>query len=96
MLLVIGVLETKDAAGIVASLASRADAAFACSSTHPRALPADRMAEICDRAGVPAIASPTVGEALAAAEAAAEEDDLIFVTGSLYTVADARPRYVEG
>ncbi len=96
LLLVIGVLETKDAAGIVASLASRADAAFACSSTHPRALPADRMAEICDRAGVPAIASPTVGEALAAAEAAAGEDDLILVTGSLYTVADARPRYVEG
>jgi folylpolyglutamate synthase/dihydropteroate synthase len=32
--------------------------------------------------------------ALDAAHSAAEEGDLILVTGSLYTVADARPRYV--
>jgi folylpolyglutamate synthase/dihydropteroate synthase len=38
---------------------------------------------------------PEVADALDAAEANAEDDDFILVTGSLYTVADARPRYVK-
>jgi folylpolyglutamate synthase/dihydropteroate synthase len=33
----------------------------------------------------------TVAAALAAARADAAEDDLVLVTGSFYTVADARP-----
>jgi folylpolyglutamate synthase/dihydropteroate synthase len=41
-------------------------------------------------AGVPTTAYVSVHEALAAAEAQAQEGDLILVTGSLYTVADAR------
>lgn len=96
MLLVVAVLETKDAPGILAALASRAHAAYACANSHPRSIPAERMAELCDRAGVPAIAHPSLEDALEAAESAADEDDLILVTGSLYTVADARPRYVKG
>jgi folylpolyglutamate synthase/dihydropteroate synthase len=39
---------------------------------------------------VPTTDAETVDRALAAARAAAGEDDLILVTGSLYTVADAR------
>lgn len=95
LLLVVGVLETKDAAGIVGALASRADSAFACASSHPRALPAEELAAVCRRAGVPAVACGGVTEALEAAERAADEDDVVLVTGSLYTVADARPRYVK-
>jgi folylpolyglutamate synthase/dihydropteroate synthase len=34
---------------------------------------------------------PSVAAALGAARAEAAENDLILVTGSLYTVADARP-----
>jgi folylpolyglutamate synthase/dihydropteroate synthase len=37
----------------------------------------------------------TVAEAVAAARDAAAEDDLILVTGSFYTVADARPLFVD-
>jgi len=96
LLLVVSILDTKDAAGILEGLASRATTAYACASRHPRALPADRMAELCDAAGIPAIPHASVGEALDAAEAAAAPDDLILVTGSLYTVADARPRYLKG
>ena len=90
LLLVIGILDSKDAEGIVAALAPRASAAYACASSHPGALPAERVAGLCDAAGIPAVPYPTVGDALAAAEAAAGDDDLILVTGSLYTVADAR------
>ncbi|HJV04071.1 MAG TPA: Mur ligase family protein [Actinomycetota bacterium] len=93
--LVIGCLSTKDVAGIVAPLASRADHAYACANSNPKSLPAAEMAAACESAEIPAHAFPTVAGALDAAGAAAEEGDLILVTGSLYTVADARPRYVE-
>lgn len=95
LFLVVGVLETKDAAGIVARLASRTTLAHACASSHPRALSPERMAEICRAAGIETLVQPSVEAALDAAEADAEPDDLILVTGSLYTVADARPRYVK-
>jgi dihydrofolate synthase / folylpolyglutamate synthase len=92
--LVIGCLSTKDVAGIVAPLASRADHAYACANSNPKSLSPREMAAACEAAEIPAHAFPTVDAALDAAQAAAEEGDLILVTGSLYTVADARPRYV--
>lgn len=95
LFLIVSILDTKDAAGILEALATRATTAYACASSHPRALPAERMAELCDAAGIPATPHATVAEALDAAEAAAADDDLILVTGSLYTVADARPRYLK-
>jgi dihydrofolate synthase/folylpolyglutamate synthase len=93
--LVLGILETKDAAGIVTALAPAADATYACANTHERSLPPEELAGVCREAGLAASAYPDVHAALDAAEAAAGEDDLILVTGSLYTVADARPRYVK-
>ncbi|HEX2029925.1 MAG TPA: Mur ligase family protein [Actinomycetota bacterium] len=93
--LVIGVLRDKDVDGIVGALASRADVGYATASSSDRALEAEAMAAACLRAGVPATPHRSVADALGAAEAAAGENDLIVVTGSLYTVADARRRYVE-
>jgi dihydrofolate synthase/folylpolyglutamate synthase len=92
--LVIGVLDRKDLEGIVEPLAPRAHVAYACRNSNRHSRPAEEVAAACDRAGVPATAYGSVAEALDAAEAAAGDDDLILVTGSLYTVADARPRYV--
>jgi dihydrofolate synthase / folylpolyglutamate synthase len=92
--LVIGCLSTKDVAGIVAPLGSRADHAYACANTNPKSLGPEEMAAACHAAEIPAHAFPTVDAALDAAHATAEEGDLILLTGSLYTVADARPRYV--
>ncbi len=92
--LVIGCLSTKDVAGIVAPLASRADHAYACANSNPKSLSPEEMAAACEAAEIPAHAFATVDQALDAAHTAAEDGDLILVTGSLYTVADARPRYV--
>jgi dihydrofolate synthase/folylpolyglutamate synthase len=92
--LVIGCLSTKDVAGILAPLASRADHAYACANSNPNSLSPDEMAAACEAAEIPAHGFPTVDRALDAAHTAAEDGDLILVTGSLYTVADARPRYV--
>ncbi|HEX6262969.1 MAG TPA: Mur ligase family protein [Actinomycetota bacterium] len=94
--LVLAVLETKDAAGIASVLASRTTSAFVAASSHPRAMDADRLTAVAERAGIPAMPHPTVAAALDAATKAAGPDDLILVTGSLYTVADVRPRYVKG
>ena len=93
--LVIGVLETKDVAGIVAPLATRTGQAYACANSNPKSLDPERMAAACDATGMKVEPFPTVAHALDAAEMEAEEDDLILVTGSLYTVADARPRYAK-
>jgi dihydrofolate synthase/folylpolyglutamate synthase len=93
--LVVGVLETKDVAGIVAPLATRTSVAYACASSNPKSLDPERLAAACDAVGMTADVFPEVALALDAAEANAEEDDLILVTGSLYTVADARPRFVK-
>jgi len=93
---VIGILETKDVTGILQALARlEPDTTFACASSNPKALPAERLATACREEGLAASAHETVSYALAAAEAASSDHDLILVTGSLYTVADARPRYVK-
>jgi dihydrofolate synthase / folylpolyglutamate synthase len=91
--LVIGVLETKDVAGILEPLAPRVTRAYAAANSNPKALPSERMAEACREAGIADVeAYPSIDAALEAARAGVEEEDLILVTGSLYTVADARPR----
>jgi dihydrofolate synthase / folylpolyglutamate synthase len=93
--LVVGILETKNVAGIVAPLAPLADRAYACANANPKSLPPDRMGAACLGAGIDHVEEhPTVAQALDAATATAAEDDLILVTGSLYTVADARPRFI--
>jgi dihydrofolate synthase / folylpolyglutamate synthase len=93
--LVIGVLETKDVDSIVEALAPRADVSYACANGHPGSLPPERIAVACEKNGLPVRTFDSVGSALDAAEDSAGEDDIILVTGSLYTVADARPRYVK-
>jgi dihydrofolate synthase/folylpolyglutamate synthase len=96
LFLVLGVLEGKDAARIAEALASRTTSAFTCPSSSPRAMAPERLAEVCERAGIPAIAHPSVDAALDAAQEAAGGDDLILVTGSLTTAADARGRFLPG
>lgn len=93
--LVIGVLETKDVDGIVEELSPRVDVAYACANSHPKSLTPDRVADACEKNGLPVRTFDSAGLALDAAEAAASGDDLIIVTGSLYTVADVRPRYAK-
>jgi dihydrofolate synthase/folylpolyglutamate synthase len=88
--LVMGVFADKDLEGIVRPLAPLADAGYASAVDSVRARPPAVIAAAIAAAGVPTDAFATVGEALDAARDAASADDLILVTGSLYTVADAR------
>ena len=89
---VASVLADKDVEGVVPLLATLADRAYACRSSSPRAAPVERVAAALTAAGLEDIQTfQNVPAAVEAARREAGEDDLILVTGSFYTVADARP-----
>jgi dihydrofolate synthase/folylpolyglutamate synthase len=99
---VLGVAADKDVAGIVTELGRTAsgpegpDPAYghpmiiATRAQHPRAADPALIVSLARTAGSPELTAPTVAEALAVARRTAAPDDLIVVTGSLYTVAEAR------
>ena len=86
---VLAVSSDKDLDGIVAALAPLADAWYAARNDSVRSFPVEHVAERIAAAGGRVADLGTVGEMLAAARDAAAEGDVILVTGSFYTVADA-------
>jgi dihydrofolate synthase/folylpolyglutamate synthase len=87
---VLAVSSNKDLDGVVAALAPMADVWYPASNESVRSFPAQHVAERIAAAGGRVADLGTVEESLAAARDAAADEDLILVTGSLYTVADAR------
>ncbi|MBI4261003.1 MAG: dihydrofolate synthase [Actinobacteria bacterium] len=96
LLLVLGVSANKDVPGVVGPLAALADRAFvAPHSRAARTAPPEVVARACEEAGLTADSFGSVGEAVDAALAEAGQGDLLLVTGSLYTVADARTHLLD-
>ncbi len=93
--LVAGVFSNKDLEGIADRLAPLADEVYACATASPRARPPEEIAAAFVERGVTARPFASVAAALEAATSDAAEGDLILVTGSLYTVADARRALLE-
>jgi len=90
LILVLGILLDKDIDGILAPLVPIADEVVA---THPRierALAAEDLSRSLEKYSVPVTVRDSLGEALRYAQSAAAAGDLICVTGSLYTVGEAR------
>ena len=90
MHVVLAVSSNKDLDGVIGALAPIADVWYAGTNESVRSFPPEHVAERIAAAGGRVADLGTVEEALAAARDAAASDDLILVTGSLYTVADAR------
>jgi dihydrofolate synthase/folylpolyglutamate synthase len=90
LFLVLAISANKDVDGIVRPLVPLADRVFATRNLSERSSDAERTAEAVANAGADALVLPSVADGIAAARADAGESDLILVTGSLYTVADAR------
>jgi dihydrofolate synthase / folylpolyglutamate synthase len=88
--LVMASFSNKDLEGVADALAPLADAGYAATTDSVRARPSDEIERALATRGVPTTSYATVAEALAAAREAATPADIILVTGSLYTVADAR------
>ena len=93
--LVMGVFADKDLDGIVGPLAPLADGGYAAAVESVRALPPHEVADAMIAHDIPTETFTTVRDALDAAASAASDGDLILVTGSLYTVADARRALLE-
>ncbi|HSJ50617.1 MAG TPA: folylpolyglutamate synthase/dihydrofolate synthase family protein [Actinomycetota bacterium] len=93
--LVLGVFSNKDREGIAEVLAPLAVVGYATATDHVRARPADEVQDALSARGVAAQTFPSVPFALEAATDAAAPGDLILVTGSLYTVANARRSLLE-
>ena len=93
---VISVLGDKDAAAMVGALRGVAASVVATRSSHPRAVPAEDLAELAATFGIAARAVPDPHAALAAAREAAGAEGVVLVAGSLYLLADLRPRIVHG
>ena len=87
----VGVLDDKDPAGMLAAIGPSCDALVLTRPGNPRALPVDRLLAAAADAGldrVRAIADPH--EALAVARTLAGPTGTVLVTGSLHLLADLR------
>ncbi|MGH2555645.1 MAG: glutamate ligase domain-containing protein, partial [Actinomycetota bacterium] len=93
--LVMAMFGDKDVETVAGLIAPLADRGYVTVNSSPRSASADRLAAALRNAGLADVeALRTIEEAVAAARAVAEPDDLILVTGSFYTVGDARPLFV--
>jgi dihydrofolate synthase/folylpolyglutamate synthase len=88
--LILAISANKDVDGIVRELVPLADRVYAARNRSDRSAGAHRTVSAVAALDADARETGSVAEALEAARAEAAEGDLIVVTGSLYTVADAR------
>jgi dihydrofolate synthase/folylpolyglutamate synthase len=88
--MVMGIMQDKEVTAIVASLAPLADVLIAASPHNPRAMSAQRLAEIAHDYCSAVTVIEDVSEGVEYARKVTQEDDLILVTGSLFTVGEAR------
>lgn len=88
---VLGAMGDKDLAGIVGALATSVDAVVLTRPDTPRSAPMDLLADACAAVGLPVAAAITdVGAAVQRAATLTGDHGMVVVTGSLYTVGDAR------
>ena len=90
--LVIGTVNDKDVAGMLALLPTEGTFYF-CAANIPRALPAAELTSMAATAGLHGQAYGSVAAALAAARAAATADDVVFIGGSTFVVAEVAELY---
>jgi dihydrofolate synthase/folylpolyglutamate synthase len=88
--LVLAVSANKDVEGIARELAPLADRVYATRNRSERSADTARTVSALEALGADVRETPSVADAIAAARVDAAEGDVILVTGSLYTVADAR------
>ena len=88
LFLVLGVTADKDVVGIMRALFPEAHQTFLTASSHPRACPPSELSRLAAQIGQKSHVSDNVADALLAAWKAADLEDLICVTGSIFVVGD--------
>jgi dihydrofolate synthase/folylpolyglutamate synthase len=93
--LVLAMFGDKDVVTLARLLAPIADRAYVTLNSSPRSAQPERLVTALRASGVEEAATfPSVAEAVGSARKSAGPKDLILVTGSFYTVGDARPLLV--
>jgi dihydrofolate synthase/folylpolyglutamate synthase len=90
LVLVLGILQDKDIGGIIGPLAPLAERIIVTRPRYSRASEVGALAAAVRKVHAAVDEAPTVEDAVALARRSAGADDLIVVTGSLFTVGDAR------
>ena len=90
--LVIGTVNDKDVVSMLALLPIEGIYYF-CSANIPRALPADELTSLATTIGLRGHAYGSVPAAVAAARAAAAPEDVVFIGGSTFVVAEVEELY---
>ena len=93
--MVIGTVNDKDVAKVLALL-PRAATYYFCQADIPRALPAEELASQAAAAGLTGRVYGPVAAAVAAARSAAGPDDVVFIGGSTFVVAEVAELYEPG
>jgi dihydrofolate synthase/folylpolyglutamate synthase len=88
LLLVLGVMADKDLTGVLKGIVPLADYVFFSRPEYYRAASPEMLMQAASPLGKPGEIQPTLAKALEKAKRAAHEDDLILVTGSLFTVGE--------
>jgi len=94
LILVFGVSEDKDIAGMLTELAPRVSQVIATRSIHPRAMEPEKIAEIAINLNLPVIVKGTVEEALEAAYLLSNGKKIILATGSIFSAAGVRQAWL--
>jgi len=95
VILVYGAGITHNPQGQLAVLLPAVHAAYFTQAHHAKATPPEKLQAMASALGQEALTTGSVREALKLALDAAEEDDLVLVTGSLFVVAEAREAWAE-
>lgn len=90
IILVMGVMGDKDVEGILAPLLPLAAEILFAAPAYGRAAPPERLAAIAAKMGYTSIAAAGVAEAIGKAGELYLQGDLIVVTGSFYTIGEAK------
>ncbi|OGX85186.1 dihydrofolate synthase [Hymenobacter lapidarius] len=92
--LVIGAVNDKDVAGMLQLLPLAATYYF-CAANIPRALPAGQLAQQAATLDLRGESYASVAAAVAAARAAAQPEDVVFIGGSTFVVAEVEELYAQ-
>ncbi len=90
LVLVLGILEDKDMRQMLKTLLPLADTVIFTQSREERAAPARRLAALAREMGYRGTVVEDIGEAVRFARTLASVTDMVCITGSLYTVGEAR------
>ncbi|MBC7253465.1 MAG: bifunctional folylpolyglutamate synthase/dihydrofolate synthase [Actinobacteria bacterium] len=90
LVLVLGILEDKDMGRMLKILLPLADTVVFTQSREERAAPARKLARMAREMGYDGVVVEDIGEAVRFARTLASVTDMVCVTGSLYTVGEAR------